>query len=82
MIVPHCKLNNDASIDISQDGQLLAVLVPSPRGFPDDSIMAVFSLTEDTLSQCLYTKSFGTFLKPKDVREEIRSTFCVWFECK
>ena len=59
VIVPHCKLHNDASVDLSQDGSMLAVLVPSARGFPNDTIMAVFSLTEDTLGQCFYTKSFG-----------------------
>ena len=59
VIVGHCKLHNDASVDLSQDGGMLAVLVPSARAFPNDTIMAVFSLTEDTLGQCLYTKSFG-----------------------
>ena len=59
MIVQNCKLNNDASIDISQDGTLLAVLVPSPRGFPDDNVMAVFSLTKETRGQILYSKTFG-----------------------
>lgn len=59
VIVPHCKLHNDASCDISQDGTLLATFAPSHRGFPDDNIMAVYSLRRETLGQCLYTKSFG-----------------------
>ena len=48
---------------------MLAVLVPSPRGFPNDTIMGVFSLTEDTLGQCFYTKSFGKIkiISPKIV---------------
>ncbi|CAC5403128.1 AMBRA1 [Mytilus coruscus] len=59
IIVPHCKLHNDASCDISQDGTLLATFAPSHRGFPDDNIMAVYSLLPETVGQCLYTKSFG-----------------------
>ncbi|CAG2197955.1 Activating molecule in BECN1-regulated autophagy protein 1 [Mytilus edulis] len=59
IIVPHCKLHNDASCDISQDGTLLATFAPSHRGFPDDNIMAVYSLLPQTVGQCLYTKSFG-----------------------
>lgn len=59
IVVPHCKLHNEASCDISQDGTLLATFAPSHRGFPDDNIMAVYSLKPDSLGQCLYTKSFG-----------------------
>ncbi|XP_005104595.1 uncharacterized protein LOC101846902 [Aplysia californica] len=59
VIVPHCKLHNDASVDISQDGTLLTTIVPSLRGFPDGNILAVFSLRPDSLAQCLYTKKFG-----------------------
>lgn len=59
VIVSHCKLHNDASCDISQDGCLLATFVPTHRGFPDDTVLAIYSLQEDTLGQCLYTKGFG-----------------------
>lgn len=59
VIVSHCKLHNDASCDISQDGRLLATFVPTNRGFPDDTVLAIYSLQEDTLGQCLYTKGFG-----------------------
>lgn len=59
IVVEHCKLHNDASIDISQDATFLATFVPSHRGFPDDNILAVFSLLPESFGQCLYTKSFG-----------------------
>ncbi|XP_070563739.1 activating molecule in BECN1-regulated autophagy protein 1A-like isoform X2 [Ptychodera flava] len=59
VIVPHCKLHNDASCDISQDGTMLAAFVPSHRGFPDDGIMAVYSLQTYNFGDCLFTKSFG-----------------------
>ena len=62
IVVSECKLHNDATCDISDDGQQLAVFVPSHRGFPDDFILGVFSLAPDTLGDCLYTKSFGEFL--------------------
>ncbi|CAI9736865.1 serine-rich adhesin for platelets-like [Octopus vulgaris] len=59
VIVPHCKLHNGASCDISQDGSLLATFVPTHRGFPDDTVLAIYSLQEDSLGQCLFTKGFG-----------------------
>ncbi|KAK7491291.1 hypothetical protein BaRGS_00017392 [Batillaria attramentaria] len=59
IVVEHCKLHNDASIDLSQDTTLLATFVPSHRGFPDDNILAVFSLLPESFGQCLFTKSFG-----------------------
>ena len=59
VIVPRCKLHNDAYCDMSKDGRFLAVFVPSHNGFPDDSILAVYSLATDSFKQCLYTKCFG-----------------------
>lgn len=59
IVVKHCKLHNDASCDLSKDGQFLATFVPSHRGFPDDNILGVFSLRKESLAHCLYTKSFG-----------------------
>lgn len=59
IVVQHCKLHNDASCNLSQDGTMLATFVPSHRGFPDDNIMAVYSLEPKTRGQCLFTKSFG-----------------------
>ncbi len=59
MIVSPCKLHNDSSCDISVDGNFLATFVPSHRGFPDDTILGIFSLMSNSLGQCLYTKSFG-----------------------
>lgn len=59
VIVPSCKIHNDASCDISSDGKLLATLVPSAQGFPDDGVVAVFSLEKATLGQCVFSKKFG-----------------------
>lgn len=59
IVVSHCKLHNDASADISQTDTLLATFVPSHQGFPDDNILAVYSLEPHNRGQCLYTKKFG-----------------------
>lgn len=59
IVVPHCKLHNSASADISGDNSLLATFVPSHQGFPDSNILAVYSLLPSTRGQCLYTKQFG-----------------------
>ncbi|XP_038051794.1 uncharacterized protein LOC119724687 isoform X2 [Patiria miniata] len=59
VIVPHCKIHNDASCDVSQDGRYLAAFVPSPLGFPDDGVLAIYSLMPHNFSDVLYTKSFG-----------------------
>ncbi|XP_077451889.1 activating molecule in BECN1-regulated autophagy protein 1B [Stigmatopora argus] len=60
VLVPNCKIYNDASCDISADGQLLAVFVPSSqRGFPDEGILAIYSLAAHNLGETLYTKRFG-----------------------
>ena len=59
IVVEHCKIHNDASIEISRDSTLLATFVNNHGGFPDDNILAVFSLRRESFGQCLYTKSFG-----------------------
>lgn len=59
VIAPSCKIHNDASCDISSDGNLLATFVPSAQGFPDDGVVAVYSLEKATLGQCLFAKKFG-----------------------
>ncbi|KAI8499564.1 mitophagy [Branchiostoma belcheri] len=59
VIVPHCKIHNDASIDISKDGCNLATFIPSHRGFPDDAVLSIISLQKDSLGDILYAKSFG-----------------------
>jgi len=59
IIVPHCKLHNDGSIDVSQDGTLLATYVPSMQGFPDNGQICVFSLRKESLGQCIYARSYG-----------------------
>ncbi|XP_032700497.1 activating molecule in BECN1-regulated autophagy protein 1 isoform X8 [Lontra canadensis] len=60
VLVQSCKIYNDASCDISADGQLLAAFIPSSqRGFPDEGILAVYSLAPHNLGEMLYTKRFG-----------------------
>ncbi|XP_066556709.1 activating molecule in BECN1-regulated autophagy protein 1A [Amia ocellicauda] len=60
VLVQNCKIYNDASCDISADGQLLAVFIPSSqRGFPDEGILAVYSLAPHNLGEMLYSKRFG-----------------------
>jgi len=61
IVVSHSKLHNDASADIAQDDTLLATFVPSHQGFPDDNILAVYSLDPSNRGQCLYTKRFGRY---------------------
>ena len=63
VIAPSCKIHNDASCDISSDGKLLATFVPSAQGFPDDGVVAVYSLEKATLGQCLFAKKFGKSFK-------------------
>ncbi|XP_055754983.1 uncharacterized protein LOC129834232 isoform X6 [Salvelinus fontinalis] len=60
VLVQNCKIYNDASCDISADGQLLAVFIPSSqRGFPDEGILAIYSLAPHNLGEMLYSKRFG-----------------------
>ena len=60
VLVTNCKIYNDASCDISADGQLLAVFIPSSqRGFPDEGILAIYSLAPHNLGEILYSKRFG-----------------------
>ncbi|XP_021441521.2 muscarinic acetylcholine receptor M4 isoform X2 [Oncorhynchus mykiss] len=60
VLVQNCKIYNDASCDISADGQLLAVFIPSSQqGFPDEGILAIYSLAPHNLGEMLYSKRFG-----------------------
>ena len=56
LVVPECKINNDASVDISADGQfLVAFLCVSSRG---RQFVGVYSLRWESLGQVLYRQSF------------------------
>ncbi|XP_067007818.2 serine-rich adhesin for platelets isoform X2 [Anabrus simplex] len=57
MIVPECKIHNDASVDVSRDGRLLVTLLPSGR-LSITTKLGVYSLQWESLGQCLYTTSF------------------------
>ncbi|XP_011503015.1 PREDICTED: uncharacterized protein LOC105366307 [Ceratosolen solmsi marchali] len=54
VIVQECKIHNDASIDISSDGTLLATLLPSSRSNPLTTI-GVYSLEWETLGEKVYS---------------------------
>ncbi|XP_076237228.1 uncharacterized protein LOC143180996 isoform X2 [Calliopsis andreniformis] len=54
IIVRECKIHNDASIDISSDGKLLATLLPSGR-INVTTTLGIFSLQWDTLGEKLYS---------------------------
>lgn len=80
VLVPNCKIYNDASCDISADGQLLAVFIPSSqRGFPDEGILAIYSLAPHNLGEMLYTKRFGTVLLQ---RAACKYVICLTSNCK
>lgn len=59
VIVPFCKIHNDSSIDVSQDGTLLGVFVPSEYGFPVDAELKVLSLRKSNFGQCIYSRKYG-----------------------
>jgi len=60
LVVAKCRINNDASIDISSSGELLACLVPVHSSSPSTSVnLSVHSLSASSLGQCLYAWTFS-----------------------
>lgn len=59
VVVPFCKIHNDSSVDVSQDGSLVAVFVPSEHGFPMDAQLQVISLRPESYLQCIYSRKYG-----------------------
>ena len=59
LVVAKCRIHNDASLDVSADGLLLAALVPDDRPASHSISLSVFSLDQRTLGQCLYQWTFG-----------------------
>lgn len=57
MVVPKCRIYNDASIDISSDGDLLACLVPVESTLSIN--LCIYSLEKKTFAQCFYVWTFG-----------------------
>ncbi|XP_076633080.1 uncharacterized protein LOC143347604 isoform X2 [Colletes latitarsis] len=53
IVVHECKIHNDASIDISSDGKLLAALLPGP--FNVTTTLGVYSLQWETLGEKIYS---------------------------
>lgn len=58
MVVPKCRIHNDASIDISNDGDLLACLVPVESTLSIN--LCIYSLERKTFAQCFYVWTFGS----------------------
>ncbi|KAG9508724.1 Activating molecule in BECN1-regulated autophagy protein 1, partial [Fragariocoptes setiger] len=54
-----CRIHNDASIDISNDGQLLACLVPQDNTCAPSIDFKIFSLNSKDFGTCYYRWSYG-----------------------
>ncbi|XP_071642192.1 uncharacterized protein [Temnothorax longispinosus] len=54
VVVPECKIHNDASIDISTDGKLLATLLQSGR-INVTTTLGIYSLQWETLGEKIYS---------------------------
>ncbi|XP_024085134.1 uncharacterized protein LOC106665611 isoform X2 [Cimex lectularius] len=57
LVVGECKIHNDASVDISNDGKILVTLLSAQR-FNVSTMLGIYSLNWNTLGQCLYKTSF------------------------
>ncbi|RWS21664.1 activating molecule in BECN1-regulated autophagy protein 1-like protein [Leptotrombidium deliense] len=57
LVVPKCRIHNDASVDISKSGDLLACLVPVDSS-PSVNL-CIYSLEKETFAQCFYVWTFG-----------------------
>lgn len=53
LVVSKCKIQNESSVDISRNGQLLCCLVPSSDGSSEVNL-CVYSIKKSTLGQCLF----------------------------
>ncbi|XP_074604087.1 activating molecule in BECN1-regulated autophagy protein 1-like [Brevipalpus obovatus] len=58
IVVQKCRIQNDASIDISQNGDLLACLVPVESSTSVN--LCIYSLNPQTFAQCFYVWTFGS----------------------
>ncbi|CAL4061272.1 unnamed protein product, partial [Meganyctiphanes norvegica] len=56
IVVGKCRIHNDASVDISADGTMLAALVPESQSM---TMVGVYSLEKRTLGQLLYSYIFA-----------------------
>nr|XP_027230784.1 activating molecule in BECN1-regulated autophagy protein 1-like [Penaeus vannamei] len=56
VVVRKCKIHNDASVDISVDGTMLAALVPESQAM---TMVGVYSLREKSRGQLLYSYIFA-----------------------
>jgi hypothetical protein len=62
LVVAKCRIHNDASVDISADGNILAALVPanSSNSSTPSVNLSVYSLEKSTFAQCLYVWTFSS----------------------
>lgn len=58
MVCRECKIHNDASVDVAQDGSILVTLLPSTGYLNVTNRLGVYSLRKESLGQCLYMASF------------------------
>lgn len=55
VVVRKCRIHNDASVDISSDGTMLAALIPENQAM---TMVGVYSLEDRSLGQLLYSFIF------------------------
>ncbi|KAK9686326.1 hypothetical protein QE152_g37271 [Popillia japonica] len=58
VVVNECKIHNDASVDIANNGSILVTLLPSGGYLNGTNRLGVYSLKWETLGQCLYITNF------------------------
>ncbi|GJQ70077.1 hypothetical protein Trydic_g22553 [Trypoxylus dichotomus] len=58
VVVNECKIHNDASVDIANNGNILVTLLPSGGYLNGTNRLGVYSLKWETLGQCLYITNF------------------------
>lgn len=59
LIVSSCKIQNDSSVAVTDDGTLIAVFVPIMQGFGFDFQVRVISLRPESYLCCVYSRSYG-----------------------
>ncbi|XP_071454094.1 mucin-19-like [Hetaerina americana] len=58
VVVPECKIHNDASVDVSTDGRMLVALLP-PGRLQINTMLGIYSLEWGSLGDCLFIMSLA-----------------------
>ncbi|XP_046401670.1 serine-rich adhesin for platelets-like isoform X2 [Ischnura elegans] len=58
VVVPECKIHNDASVDVSSDGRMLVALLP-PGRLQINTMLGIYSLEWGNLGDCLFIMSLA-----------------------